>query len=594
MLTIDIRLVIKEEEKLKKPIGRILVYLVAFITVLVSCSLVSCGKEGTTTTEVAQATGKPQYGGTITVALSGHTPNFDTVDFRGAQNDYMYEGLFKINTAIDPKEWNFGMSFVPDQYLKGNLVETWDMPDSTTIILHVRQGVLWPNKAPVNGREFTAYDIQEHFDRVMGKGSYTEPAAMLAQYSSFFASFTATDKYTVEVKLVQPNAMAFNTLYGGNTFGWIEAPESVKEGGGKITDWTKAIGTGPWILTDYKSDTSLTYSKNPTYWGKDDQYPENQLPYAEQLKFLIMPDIALRTAALRSGQIDMLACGARDYLNVGSAIEIQQTNPELITWEYDNGGSGIELRCDKAPFNDIRIRKALQSALDLPTIAKTYYYGKIDPTPAGYNNRGYKGWAYLYEDWPQSLKDEYTYNVDEANKLLKEAGYPNGFSMNLVISNDQDNQFYQLIQSYLSKINVTTEYKTVDNFPAMQAYLGSGADYDASAAGVATQMDPPTVLRERITGGATNYVFCNSSEMDALYQKYLNAATQTEAANIVMQADKLCIEQHWAVTTFGLKVFNFSQPYIGGYSGGALSFGSTQLCFAKMWMDKDMKATMGR
>ena len=579
---------------MKKLLWSMSIYRVMFIMFLASCCLVFCGKETTTTAKVAQAAGEPQYGGTITVALSGHRPNFDTVDFRGAENNYMYEGLFKINTAIDPKEWNFKMSFAPDKYLKGNLVESWDIPDPTTIILHVRKGVSWPNIPPVNGREFTANDIQEHFDRVMGKGRYTKPAPMLAQYSSLFKSFTATDKYTVKVKLVQPNVMAFNTLYGGNTFGWIEAPESVKEQGGKITDWKKAIGTGPWILTDYKSDSSLTYSKNPTYWGKDDQFPKNQLPYADQLKFLIMPDVALRTAALRSGKIDMLACGPRDYSSISSAIEIQQTNPGLIAWEYSNGGPAIELRTDKAPFNDIKVRKALQLAVDLPTIAKTYYYGKVDPTPAGYNNRSYKGWAYLYETWPQSLKDEYAYNVDEAKKLLKEAGYPDGFKMNCVIPNDLDVQFYQLLKSYFSKINVNMDFKTIESFPAYQAFLGSGQNYDASAADCATQMDPPTVLRARVKDGSTNYVFCNSAKMDELYQKYLNAPTQSEAANIVLKADKLCVEQHWAVNTFGLKVYNFTQPYIGGYSGGSLSFGSAQLCLAKMWVDRNMKAKMER
>ena len=83
----------------------------------------------------------------------------------------------------------------------------------------------------------------------------------------------------------------------------------------------------------------------------------------------------------------------------------------------------IDLRVDKAPFTDIRVRKALQMAIDLDTIAKTYYGGTTDGTPYGLLGPAQMGWYTPFDEWPADVKAGYTYNPEGAN-LFNAEGLP--------------------------------------------------------------------------------------------------------------------------------------------------------------------------
>ena len=76
---------------------------------------------------------------------------------------------------------------------------------------------------------------------------------------------------------------------------------------GDVKDWRNLVGTGPFEITDWVEGSSITWTKNPNYWGYDEKYPENRLPYIDGMKMLVIPDVATRVAALRSGRIDVMA-----------------------------------------------------------------------------------------------------------------------------------------------------------------------------------------------------------------------------------------------------------------------------------------------
>ena len=151
--------------------------------------------------------------------------------------------------------------------------------------------------------------------------------------------------------------------------------------------------------------------------------PQNQLPYVDKFKILIIPDEAAAIEAMRQGKIDAL-----DQISIERAQALQKTNPEILQIMTPSPSTpSIDPRNDLPPFNDIRVRKALQLAIDLPAIARTYYGGKAVPNPSTLTSRDVKGWGFPYENWPQDLKDEYSYNPQMARQLLADAGYPNGF-----------------------------------------------------------------------------------------------------------------------------------------------------------------------
>ena len=112
---------------------------------------------------------------------------------------------------------------------------------------------------------------------------------------------------------------------------------------GDVADWRNLVGTGPFMLTDWVDGSAITWVKNPDYWGHDEKYPENRLPYIDELVRLIMPDQATRVSAMRTGQIDYLAHnGNGQFFTVDPVESLQRTNPELrVNAYYFRGGRAL-------------------------------------------------------------------------------------------------------------------------------------------------------------------------------------------------------------------------------------------------------------
>ena len=152
----------------------------------------------------------PQYGGTITYAKKVEPENVDVWFHHGGRQMItgVLEKLGTVNWGIDRDDYNFVGQVQPEFATTGQLAESWETPDDKTIIVKVRQGVHWHNKAPMNGRELTANDIEYNFHRLMGLGKFAEAGPtnitqVLRTVS--FESITATDKYTVVFKLTKPH-----------------------------------------------------------------------------------------------------------------------------------------------------------------------------------------------------------------------------------------------------------------------------------------------------------------------------------------------------------------------------------------------------
>ena len=139
-----------------------------------------------------------------------------------------------------------------------HLAESWEQPDPLTVILHVRKGVHWHDKPPMNGRELTADDFVYNFHRVTGTGSgFTEPGRLAAFLGyGVIESITATDKYTVVFKLKEDvtgktffRGLNISQVIAASYYSDIYPPEVIEEHG-DAKDWRTIVGTGPFMLTD--------------------------------------------------------------------------------------------------------------------------------------------------------------------------------------------------------------------------------------------------------------------------------------------------------------------------------------------------------
>jgi len=441
----------------------------------------------TTTTKVSTTTptsttganwwdklGNPQYGGTIIYSSGFDFTNHDPYSSMGgaSMETAWMDKLASDDWTVDPAVFNFRIAWRPPQYVGGQLAKSWEFTDASTLVFHLRQGVHYQNIDPVNGRELTSADIVYHYQRLYGLGSSMKgaPALTTSPMAQTLSTITANDKYTVTMvwKSTNPEYITETWQAAGGEH-CIEAKEAVDKWG-DLTDWHHAVGTGPFIMKDLVSGASVTLSKNPNYWAVDERYPQNQLPYADTLKILIIADSATQMAALRTGKIDAI-----DNVSTQNANSILKSNPEIQQTLVPYSCLTIDPRYDKAPYNDVRVRKAMQMAIDLPTIAATYYFGNSPSTPSSLTSMYETGWDLPYAQWPQALKDEYTYNPKAAKQLLTDAGFPNGIDVKITALVGQEDACTALKQ-YWDAAGIRTTIDMADPGRFYGGLYGAGWD----------------------------------------------------------------------------------------------------------------------
>ena len=176
------------------------------------------------------------------------------------------------------------------------------------------------------------------------------------------------------------------------------------------------------MLTEYEANVSLTAEANPDYWAYDERYPENKLPYFDAIKAVVIPDISTAIAALKTHKVDIIS-DDQTSPSIAQAQALAESNPEILQFNQPTVGTNLYMRVDAAPFDDVRVRTAMQMAVNVPSIAEDYYKGYALGEPTGLLSPLIgEDWSVPYEDWPEDLKAEYTYDVEGARQLLASGG----------------------------------------------------------------------------------------------------------------------------------------------------------------------------
>ncbi len=559
------------------------------------------------------ATGKtwtaPEYGGTLTWAHKQFPKSTDPYSVGGWGPHFISavnEKLAFGDWAVDrEKVVDLAWTYTGPEMYRGCLAESWEMPDATTFIFHIRQGVHWHDKAPMNGRELTADDIVFNWHRYLGQGDFTEegpsPLGYITQGLED-SSVTATDEWTVEFKLAKPKPdMLFAMTHNAN---YILAPEVIEKYG-DYADWRNVVGTGPYRLTDHVEGSSATWEKNPNYWGYDEKFPENRLPYIDVLRSLLIPDDSARLAALRTGRIDMISnTGDAQISNIDHITSLQKTNPEIEVWPVYRPLGGDVFNQSLPPFDDINVRKALQMSLDHETIADTFLKGWGVPGPHGFFTQASTGFAWPYADWPDEIKEEYTYNPERAEELLDAAGYKrgaDGYRMTVKFGHfaryDQD--YSEIILAYFDAIGVKSEMVMITDPelpPIVQAdthefVTSNWAAYPLAVPGTYVYL----IARGRGDKyGNSSWSKAKDPEMDTLLSGLADATEVEEWLSYHRQVDEKTIREHWGLARAQSPSFSVSQPWVEGYAGEwSLGYSERNTHFARLWIDQELKKSMG-
>ena len=543
----------------------------------------------------------PEYGGTITFARKEEPAGPDTVISGVWAQAYaapVVEKLVIADWATPRDKFDFQFLNIPASTI-GALAASWSQPDPMTHVIKVRQGVHWHDKPPMNGRELTAQDIEYNYHRFLGMGSgFTEPSEHATDFRNVqLESISATDKWTVVFRLKEPNLGALGAILDANAY-FTYPPEVIKEHG-DVSDWRNLVGTGPMMLTDWTDGSSITWNRNPDYWGYDEKYPDNRLPYIDRLRALIMPEPATYMAALRTGQVDYVGpIGAAQMRTLDQVESLQKTNPELVIWPFFNrSDNGVGMNVQVEPFDDIRVRKAMQMAINLKEINNAYYKGYADVTPQGQLHRSFAEVVTQFEDWPEDVKRVFDYDPEGAEALLDEAGYPRGadgvrFKTELMHIARYDLNYVELLASYWNKIGVDVK---IDVHP-VASFVARRSERDfemvnAEAAGRGS----PLGWQSRYTPSAPwNSSNVNDPVYTAKFEAGGAATTIKEYNRIAGELNQYGIEKFWTIWGPMAPQYLAVQPWIIGFNAELrLGMGQYNTVFTRLWVDSQLKKAMG-
>jgi dipeptide transport system substrate-binding protein len=336
------------------------------------------------------------------------------------------------------------------------LAEKWEVSkDGLEYTFHLRKGVKWQsNKNFKPTRDFNADDILFMFERQWKENDpYFKVTSSNHAYfgdmgmPKLLKSVDKVDDYTVKIVLNAPEAPFLSNL--AMQYAGVQSKEyaiaMLKAGTPEKID-QEPVGTGPFMLVQYQKDALIRYKANPQYWAGKAKI--------DDLIFSITPDASVRWAKLQKGE-----CHVMPYPNPADLPAIRK-DPNVVVLEQPGLNIGyLAYNTTKKPFDDVRVRKAVNMAINKKAIVDAVYLGTgvpatnpIPPTQWSYN---------------KSVKDD-AFNPEEAKKLLAAAGLKDGFTTDLWAMpvqrpyNPNAKRIAELMQADLAKVGIKAEIKSFE------------------------------------------------------------------------------------------------------------------------------------
>ena len=450
-------------------------------------------------TELPKPTSEPKYGGTLSRAGSStgsagiaHWDTTQTNQAAGAGSSMCYGRLLTF------KQDRFAQRVTP--FPEPDAAESWRiLDDQLTWEFKLNPEVYWHDTAPVNGRRVTAEDIKFNIELFRDNSIYSGTFEMIENVEII-------DPTTIHVKTSEPYSFLPNLLAGAAV--QLQAPEKRAEEGGSKT-W--CIGWGPFKLVEYEPNGNWSLVKHDKYhlFG----HTGMQLPYLDRVDVNNLSDAASVYAAMTTGKIMLMTANS-----VGDIKTIFDKNPRITGQIMPMAPCChpyVSMNMTKAPFDDVRVRRALSMAMDRQAMVDTAYQGGA--TISEQIPMDALGWDTAP---PIELRGPYVqYNPEAAKKLLAEAGFPNGFETEIIVrqmAGDQQATFDMMVFQWEKNLNVKAKFNVMEStasrkkwfdrtYPAMIIGQGTPAtDWDSYTYGF------------MYSGSRSNYAMINHPEVDQI------------------------------------------------------------------------------
>ncbi len=414
------------------------------------------------------------------------------------------------------------------------LAESWETSqDGKSFTLHLRHNAKWQsNKSFKPTRGFTADDVIFTFER-MWKDSSPYHKVSGGDYEYFgdmdfpklLSAIDKVDDYTVRFTLTRPNspflsdlAMDFSAIMSkeyGDVLLKAGKPEQIDQ---------EPIGTGPYYLQQYQKDATIRYRAFDGYWGAK--------PKIDTLVFSINKEAAVRLAKLQANECQVMA-----YPSPADLPKIK-SDPGLQVMEQPGLNIGyLAFNVTKKPLDDVRVRRAINMAIDKKAILTAVYQGAgepaknlIPPTMWSYNN---------------NVKD-FPFDPAAAKKLLDEAGLKDGFDVDLWAMpvqrpyNPDARRVAELMQSDLAKVGIRAKIVSFE-WGEYRKRVAAGEHMMAELGWTGDNGDPDNFFGNLAScaaaapGGSSSTKWCNK-EFDGLITKAAEIPKQADRAKLYEQA----------------------------------------------------------
>ena len=535
---------------------------------------------------------KPQYGGALEIGNVFVTLNalsWDPQEWPWKLNvdaGMFYEQLFAGD--LEKSERRGGRhkfhadAWLPSDAIRGELAEKWAWENPNTLVVTLRKGILFPDKPGVmKSRELTAADVVFSYERL------DKSPRKLLGYFDHIAKVEARDTHTVVFQFKEYFA-EWDYRFGWGYYSAITPRELATV---DAKNWKHGVGTGPFQLADYIAGNSQVYVKNPNYWDTDRiGGTAFKLPFVEKVTLRTIRDEATQHTALRTAKLDIL-----EAVRWTAVEELKKSAPQL-KWSrrLSTLGSFLAMRVDQKPFDDIRVRRALNYAVNKQEIVKSYYGGHAELF-AYPMHLDYFGYYEPLDKMPASVRELFTYDPAKAKKLLAEAGYPNGFTFKaqVNVASPDHMDLAPLIAGYLEKVGVKVEIQPME----YGVYLSSmmkrthGPGYFM----LNGHTNPTTTIRKSfVTGQAWNPSGWSDPAFDRKVEEVYRTRDEPMRQQMLRDLTVEILDKAPYVWLPIPYVYAAWWPWVQNYNG-ELRAGAERAgpIYARIWIDQEMKKKMG-
>lgn len=452
--------------------------LLGVMTLVVTAALSACGggkggetsaesknsSETTTTESTAAEDGTAKKGGEVTVGIAQDLDSLDPhkMVYAGTKEVLfnVFDGLVKADQSGD---------LIPAVASEYKVSE-----DAKVYTFTLRDGITFHD-----GSAVTVEDIKYSIER------YAEVQGETSAFS-ILESVDIVDEKTVEVHLTEGNSEFLSEL----TLAIL--PQS-----NEANFETQPIGTGPFKFVSFTPGQSFVVEAYEGYWN-----PE--LPYLDKVTFKIVADADTALTELQAGTLDVY-----QYLTEDQASTL--TSGFNIIQGSINYVQGLFMNNSFEPFKDIRVRQAINYAVDKDMINEFLFSGKshiigTNMIPA------------FKKYYNEETETYYTRDVEKAKALLAEAGYADGFDLVITVPNNYapHENTAQIIVENLKEVGINAKINLVE-FSAWVEEVYNGRKYEATVVAVDGTLSPSSWLAKHLSTASTNFTNFNNADFDEAY-----------------------------------------------------------------------------